>query len=81
MGEREFVCSVDKARRSQPRTLRHARTPGSGSAGPGADLSPGIHAVSFQRDQAPMEWIAGSSPAMTPRVEGGANRCGERREG
>jgi hypothetical protein len=28
-------------------------------------LDPGIHAVSFQRDEAPPEWIAGSSPAMT----------------
>jgi hypothetical protein len=31
-------------------------------------LDPGIHSVSLQRNKAPMEWIAGSSPAMT---EGG----------
>jgi hypothetical protein len=30
---------------------------------PGFD--PDIHAVTSQRVEAPMEWIAGSSPAMT----------------
>ena len=28
-------------------------------------LDPGIHAVTSQPMEAPMEWIAGSSPAMT----------------
>jgi hypothetical protein len=28
-------------------------------------LDPGIHDVMSQRVEAPMEWIAGSSPAMT----------------
>src|SRR5262245_26275801 len=28
-------------------------------------LDPGIHSVNAQLDEAPMEWIAGSSPAMT----------------
>jgi hypothetical protein len=28
-------------------------------------LDPGIHSVSLERKKAPMEWIAGSSPAMT----------------
>jgi hypothetical protein len=28
-------------------------------------LDPGIHAVTTERVEAPMEWIAGSSPAMT----------------
>jgi hypothetical protein len=32
-------------------------------------LDPGIHAVSSPQVEAPMEWIAGSSPAMTEKVE------------
>ena len=32
---------------------------------PGLDQDPGIHAVTPQPAQAPMAWIAGSSPAMT----------------
>jgi hypothetical protein len=28
-------------------------------------LDPGIHSVTSQQAEAPMEWIAGSSPAMT----------------
>jgi hypothetical protein len=28
-------------------------------------LDPGIHAATSQRAEAPSEWIAGSSPAMT----------------
>src|SRR5262245_42919782 len=31
-------------------------------------LDPGIHTVTSQQDEAPMEWIAGSSPAMTKRA-------------
>jgi predicted lactoylglutathione lyase len=34
-------------------------------------LDPGIHAVTSQRAEAPLEWIAGSSPAMT-KGEGSA---------
>jgi hypothetical protein len=30
-------------------------------------LDPGIHAVTARRVEAPMEWIAGSSPAMTEK--------------
>jgi hypothetical protein len=37
-------------------------------------LDPGIHAVSFQQDEAPVEWIAGSSPAMTRSVAGALSR-------
>jgi hypothetical protein len=32
-------------------------------------LDPGIHSDPFQRDEAPMEWIAGSSPAMTRKMK------------
>jgi hypothetical protein len=32
-------------------------------------LDPGIYAVSSQQDEAPMEWIAGSSPAVTQDVD------------
>jgi hypothetical protein len=35
-------------------------------------LEPGIHAVPLRQSEAPMEWIAGSSPAMTVVVFGGA---------
>jgi hypothetical protein len=31
-------------------------------------LDPGIHSVSLQQDEASMEWIAGSSPAMTRKA-------------
>jgi hypothetical protein len=37
-------------------------------------LDPGIHSVSFERVEAPMEWIAGSSPAMTVRVRSAERR-------
>jgi hypothetical protein len=30
-------------------------------------LDPGIHAVPVRRVEAPVEWIAGSSPAMTSK--------------
>jgi hypothetical protein len=32
-------------------------------------LDPGIHAVTAQRAEKPVEWIAGSSPAMTDSVK------------
>jgi protein-S-isoprenylcysteine O-methyltransferase Ste14 len=32
-------------------------------------LDPGIHAVSSRRVEAPVQWIAGSSPAMTRRTD------------
>ena len=34
-------------------------------------LDPGIHAVTAQLAQTPMEWIAGTSPAMTTGERGG----------
>src|SRR5262245_21993258 len=52
-------------------------------------LNPGIHAATSKQDEAPMEWIAGSSPAMTrsattllskllPRAMLGYHRAAER---
>jgi hypothetical protein len=38
-------------------------------------LDPGIHAAAAQRVEAPMEWIAGSSPAMTDAREGTVDGC------
>jgi hypothetical protein len=35
-------------------------------------LDPGVHAVTPQRATMPMEWIAGSSPAMTNVKDAGA---------
>jgi hypothetical protein len=35
-------------------------------------LDPGIHAVTAQRAEAQMEWIAGSSPATTTERKRGA---------
>ena len=32
-------------------------------------LDPGIHAVARQKVEGPLEWIAGSSPAMTVLLE------------
>jgi hypothetical protein len=32
-------------------------------------LDPGIHADTPQQADAPVEWIAGSSPAMTPNTK------------
>jgi hypothetical protein len=32
-------------------------------------LDPGIHSVASQQVAAPVEWIAGSSPAMTVRLK------------
>jgi hypothetical protein len=45
-------------------------------------LDPGIHSAWFRRDEAPMEWIAGSSPALTDAEPGQpkSNNVGEIRE-
>jgi hypothetical protein len=37
---------------------------------PGERLDPGIHAVTAQQAEAPMEWISGLSPAMTSSIRG-----------
>ena len=49
---------------------------------PGLDPDPGIHAVTSQLAAAPVEWIAGSSPAMTSaskRLAGQSPRVTEAR--
>ena len=45
---------------------RHARAPGSGSAGPGAGSNPGIHDLTTGKNKS---WMAGPSPAMTEMGE------------
>jgi hypothetical protein len=70
-----FACKSATARTALPSTRRRRRRVSSLGSTPiqhslvMPGLDPGIHAGPLQQAEALMEWIAGSSPAMTERLQ------------